>query len=253
MQIAHTLVGHGPIKVIALHGWLGSAVGWGMLPELIDADTYSYALFDYRGYGQRMAEPGKYTLAEIAEDTRTLADQLGWDRFALLGHSMGGPGILRVFADAPERVTALIGVSAVPASGVPFDEQSRALFEGAAHNDDNRYTIIDFTTGNRQSPTWIKQMVAFSVAHSTREAFGEYLSTWANADFADELPRPAVPVAVIVGERDPALGADTMRATWLQQLPGSTLDVMTNAGHYAMFETPVALMTSIEKTLSALR
>lgn len=59
---------------------------------------------------------------------------------------MGGPGILRVFAHTPDRVTALIGVSAVPASGVPFDEQSRALFEGAAHNDGN-HVIIDFTTG----------------------------------------------------------------------------------------------------------
>lgn len=250
MQIAHTLVGHGPIKVIALHGWLGSGSGWGMLPELIDVDTYSYALFDYRGYGRRMDERSAYTLAEIADDTRALADELGWDRFALLGHSMGGAGILRVFAETPERVTALIGVSAVPASGVPFDEQSRALFEGAARNDENRYAIIDFTTGNRQSPTWITQMVASSVASSTRDAFGGYLPAWADADFSDQLPRPTIPVSVIAGEYDPALGADTMRATWMQQLPGTTLEVMTNAGHYAMFETPVALITSIERTLS---
>lgn len=252
MQIAHTLVGHGPIKVIALPGWLDSASGWGMLEELIDLDTYSYALFDYRGYGRRMGEPGAYTLAEIADDTRALADQLGWDRFALLGHSMGGAGILRVFADSPERVTALIGISPVPASGVPFDEQSRALFEGAAHNFDNRYAIIDLTTGNRQSPTWIKQMVTSSVAHSTEEAFGSYLSAWADAEFSDDLPIPTIPVSVIAGEYDPALGADTMRATWMQQLPGTTLEVMTNAGHYPMFETPVALITSIEKTLATL-
>jgi pimeloyl-ACP methyl ester carboxylesterase len=60
-------------------------------------------------------------------------------------------------------------------------------------------------------------------------------------------------VKAIVGQYDPALGEATMRATWLQQLPGCELDVQANAGHYAMYETPVALITSIEKTLSASR
>ena len=34
-------------------------------------------------------------------------------------------------------------------------------------------------------------------------------------------------------------------------LPGSDLDVQANAGHYAMYEAPVGLITSIEKTLSS--
>jgi pimeloyl-ACP methyl ester carboxylesterase len=252
MTTAHTLVGSGPVQVIALHGWFGSATGWGMLPDLIDQDAYSYAFLDYRGYGARRDEPGTYSIEEIARDTTALADELGWDRFALIGHSMGGSAILRVFADAPDRVTALIGISPVPASGVPFDENSWNLFDGAAQSDANRYAIIDLTTGNRQSATWINQMVAFSVASSTREAFGAYLPSWAKYDFAGELPSPAIPVKAIVGEHDPALGADTMEATWLAQLPGCELDVQANAGHYAMYEAPVALVTSIEKTLSSL-
>jgi pimeloyl-ACP methyl ester carboxylesterase len=252
MTIPQTVVGSGPIKVIALHGWFGSAGGWGMLPDLIDQDAYSYAFLDYRGYGARRDEPGAYTIEEIAADTVQLADELGWDRFALVGHSMGGSAVLRVFANVPDRVTAVIGISPVPASGVPFDEQSWGLFDGAAQNDGNRYAIIDFTTGNRQSATWINQMVAFSVAASTRAAFGAYLASWAKYDFASELPAPSVPIKAIVGEHDPALGADTINATWLAQLPGCELDVQTNAGHYAMYEAPVALVTSIEKTLSTL-
>ena len=94
-------------------------------------------------------------------------------------------------------------------------------------------------------------MVAASVGSSTREAFGSYLSSWAKYDFSGELPAPTVPVKAIVGEHDPALGADTMNATWMAQLPGSDLDVQANAGHYAMYEAPVGLITSIEKTLSS--
>lgn len=252
MTIPQTVVGSGPTKVIALHGWFGSASGWGMLPELIDGDAYSYAFLDYRGYGARRDVPGAYTIEEVATDTVSLADQLGWDRFALVGHSMGGSAVLRVFANASDRVSAVIGISPVPASGVPFDDETWALFDGAAHNDANRFAIIDLTTGNRQSATWINQMVAHSVAASTREAFGAYLVSWAKYDFADQLPAPSVPVKAIVGEHDPALGPETMEATWLTQLPGCELDVQHNAGHYAMYETPVALVTSIEKTLATL-
>jgi pimeloyl-ACP methyl ester carboxylesterase len=252
MTIPQTVVGSGPVKVIALHGWFGSATGWGMLPDLIDQGAYSYAFLDYRGYGTRRDDPGAYTIEEIAGDAITLADQLGWDRFALVGHSMGGAAVLRVFADVPDRVSAVIGISPVPASGVPFDDEGWSLFDGAAHSDANRFAIIDLTTGNRQSATWINRMVAFSVAASTREAFGAYLRSWAKCDFVAELPSPTVPVKAVVGEHDPALGADTIRATWLAQLPGCELDVQSNAGHYTMYESPVALVTSLEKTLSSL-
>jgi pimeloyl-ACP methyl ester carboxylesterase len=40
-----------------------------------------------------------------------------------------------------------------------------------------------------------------------------------------------------------------MRQTWLTYFPGAGLEVLANAGHYPMFETPVALATSIERFL----
>jgi pimeloyl-ACP methyl ester carboxylesterase len=58
-------------------------------------------------------------------------------------------------------------------------------------------------------------------------------------------------VKVIVGANDPALNADVMKATYLTWYPNSELEVMANAGHYPMDETPVALATSIESFLRA--
>ncbi|MDQ3735301.1 MAG: alpha/beta hydrolase [Actinomycetota bacterium] len=252
MTMPPVLLGSGPVRVIALHGWFGSAAGWGMLPELIDEDRYSYAFLDYRGYGSRRDETGDFSVPEIAADTLAAADELGWDSFALVGHSMGGMAIQRVFCDAPERVTAMIGISPVPANGLPWDDDSWALFDGAAQTDGNRYAIIDFTTGNRQSATWVNKMVAFSVSQSTREAFGAYLPSWGKGDFLAEVPTAQIPVKAIVGEHDPALGADTMAATWMKHYPNSELDIQSNAGHYTMYEAPVALVTGIEKTLSSL-
>ncbi|WP_406103830.1 alpha/beta fold hydrolase [Micromonospora globbae] len=249
MTISHISVGHGPRRVLALHGWFGSARGWGWLPDLVDVERFTWAFLDYRGYGARAGVAGEYTLAEISRDALDLADSLGWDRFALVGHSMGGSAAQRVLADAPERVDRLVGISPVPAGGVPFDLQSWALFDGAAANPDNRRAIIDLTTGNRLSRRWLDEMVRFSLDHSTPEAFGAYLTAWARTDLTDEVKGSPVPALAVVGEHDPALGADMMRETWMRHYPNARLEVLANAGHYAMYETPVRLATVVEDFL----
>lgn len=251
MTIKHTLVGNGPRKVITVHGWFGGEDGWGLLPELIDTDAYTVAFFDVRGYGSRIDVEADYTLDEVADDVFALADELGWQDFALLGHSMGGAMVLRALSRHPERITAVVGVSPVPASGVPLDDDSQALFDGAARDLANRSAIIDFTTGNRQPKSWIESMVAYSAQHSRPEAVAAYLEAWTGADFVADLPEVSVPVHAVVGEHDPALGEATMRATWMEQLPGCELTVIPNAGHYAMFEAPVSLVAAIDETLSA--
>ncbi len=144
----------------------------------------------------------------------------------------------------------MIGIAPIHASAFPFDDEGWALFDGAAESDDNRFAIIDYTTGNRNSATWVRKMVDYSVEASTREAFGAYLVPWGKDDFEADIPRDnQPPVHVIVGAHDPALSADFVRSSWLQTYPDATVDELPNAGHYPMWETPVALLTSIEKAL----
>ena len=205
---------------------------------------------DLRGYGDRQQDGGEFTMAEAAADALVLADELGWDRFSLVGHSMGGKAIHQVLLQAPDRVRKLVGVNPVPATAVPMDEQSWALFSGAAAQAGNRAAIIDFTTGNRLTKTFIDHVVQHSLDHSSAAAFGAYLQSWAKGDFSSSLkPDRDTPVKLIVGETDPALSAEVMEQTWLVFFPEAELTVLANAGHYPMFETPVALATSIEEFL----
>jgi pimeloyl-ACP methyl ester carboxylesterase len=245
----HEVIGGGPHKVVGLHGWLTDRTGFAPLWPNLDIGAFTYAFPDVRGYGEAMGMAGEYTLDEIAGDVLGLADDLGWDSFSVVGHSMGGIAAQQVMLAAPERVRAIVGVSPVPAAGVPLDDDGWALFSGAAEEPANRRVIIDMTTGGRLTGRWLDDMVHVSVHRSDKAAFAAYLPQWARTDISERVRGSSVPVKVIVGEHDPALSADFMRATWLEWYPNAELEVMANAGHYAPHETPVALATSIEEFL----
>lgn len=248
--IPHRVVGTGPHTVFCLHGWFGCAEGWGGFPDLLDQERFTWVFTDNRGYGARQDAAGDYSLAEVSADVLALADQLGVETFSLVGHSMGGAEVLRILADAPDRVNRLVGITPVGATPTPFDDAGRALFEGAAESRDNRYGIVDFTTGNRLSPVWINQVVEATLVNSTPQAVAGALTAWGGADFLDEVKGNETPMLVLPGETDPALGLATVEQTWAPHFPHATLEVIGNSGHYPMFEAPVSLATSIERFLA---
>jgi pimeloyl-ACP methyl ester carboxylesterase len=243
-------IGSGDRHVLAVHGWFGSARGWGSLPDFLDRSTYTYAFMDLRGYGARQEVAGEFTMEEAAADAITLAGELGWDRFSVIGHSMGAKVAHQMLLQTPDRLDKLVGLNPVPPGAVPMDEQGWELFSGAAANAGNRAAIIDFTTGSKLTATFINHVVRHSLENSNQAAFAAYLHAWAKTDFSGKVqPDTSTPVKVIVGVNDPALSADVMEQTWLVCFPEAEMTILPDAGHYPMFESPVSLATSIEEFL----
>ena len=250
MPISVRTVGTGDHRVLALHGWFGSALGWGSFPEFLNDAAFTYAFIDMPGYGARAGESGSFTMAAAAADAVALADSLGWDTFSVIGHSMGGVAAQHVLLKAPGRVRRLVGITPVPASGVAFGDEAWRLFSSAALSPDSRAAIVDFATGARLSPTFVDGIVQHSLASSSALAFGQYLESWARADIVEQIKGNPVPVKVIAGEHDPSLSPDVLEHTWLEYYPNAELEVIRNAGHYPMYETPVILATIVEEFLS---
>ena len=245
----YELHGSGPRRVIALHGWFGDRTSYRPLMRWIDTGSFSYALMDQRGYGEARGAGGAFTVEEIAGDAIALADGLGWQNFAVIGHSMGGKAAQRIVADVPGRVTALVGISPVPASGAGMDDDVFAFFTRARDDADVRRAIIAQTTGGRLPGAWLDATVRYSLECSSREAFGRYLPSWSRGDFHQNLRDVGLPALFVVGEHDPELGADTMRSTVLRWFGNARLVSFANAGHYAMDETPLDLVATIEQFL----
>ncbi len=250
-MIGYHLYGDGPHKVLVLHGWFGDSSAFDLVRPFLDTDKFTYAFMDYRGYGQSAHLGGAHTMPEIAQDALDLADSLGWETFSLIGHSMGGMAIQWLAAQAPKRVQRLVGIAPVPASGFPMDEGTRALFDGAKDNPQNRQAILMHTTGNRLSPAFGRVMTERSLAQTTADAFGDYLIAWADTVFDERVNGLDIPFQVLVGEHDPAVTPELVRATILKWFPAGSMEVIPNAGHYPMVETPVALISLWEAFLAA--
>ncbi|WP_236789032.1 alpha/beta fold hydrolase [Amycolatopsis sp. GM8] len=242
----HRRIGNGEHNVFVLHGWFASADAWGNLIPHLDTERYTYIFPNYRGYGARKGESGEHTLAEAASDVLALAAELGVSRFSLVGHSMGASVMQWIYADAPDKVRALVGVAPVPANGMPFDDDTWQVFTSAAEDSANRRAIIDFSTGHRLPAAWLDGMVLFSEENSDKDAFAGYLEAWAHTDFHDRIAGAEVPIKVFVGEHDPALGEQTMLTTFAQWYPNLELEVLPDAGHYPADEVPVTLANAIE-------
>lgn len=241
-------VGSGPHPVLVLHGWFGDARSFEPIEPWLSCDTFSYVFMNYRGYGSMRETPGAYTIDEIAFDALALADKLGFHTFGLIGHSMGGMAIERIATLAPERVRALVAVAPVPCGGVSYDTATRRFLEDAAGQIENRRTIIDSSTGGRLPASWVEWKAAYSVSHSSPDAFAAYFRAWADTDFSDEITG-LHPVKVLVGEHDPTFNVELMAETWLRRYPLATIEVLRNAGHYPMNETPLALVSAVEAFL----
>ncbi|AKN72218.1 alpha/beta hydrolase [Streptomyces sp. PBH53] len=249
--LPHEVHGDGAHKVFAVHGWFADRSAYAaVLPDL-DRTSFSYALVDLRGYGEALDATGAYTTAEAAVDLVELADRLGWERFSVIGHSMGGAVAQRLLAVAPQRVRRIAGVSPVPASGMPLAGEQAALFTEAAHRAEHRRTIIDVTTGGRRPAAWLDRMVARSLERSDTKAFRAWLDSWAGEDFSADVAGSEVPALAVAGALDPALSPEVMRQTWMSWYPRARLAVLPGAGHYAMDETPLELIRTVEDFLRA--
>ncbi|WP_308296891.1 alpha/beta hydrolase [Streptomyces sp. ISL-44] len=151
--------------------------------------------------------------------------------------------------DAPSRIRSLIGISAVPASGFPLEGETWELFAGAAKSPANRRAILDNTSGGLHDDAWLDGMVGRSVGGSSATAFRTYLDSWARVDFHERVKGNPVPVLLLAGANDPALGPEAMRATWMQWYPNAQLEVLPDTGHYPPEESPEAVAEAVERYL----
>ena len=101
--------------MLALHGWLDNAASFVPLAPWLPGIELVAPDLPGHGRSAHLPQGADYSFAGAVNSVLDIADALGWERFALLGHSMGaGIGSL-VAAACPQRIERFVAIEALGA------------------------------------------------------------------------------------------------------------------------------------------
>ncbi len=194
--------------VILVHGWPDAARGWARLVRALVGAGYRALIPDLRGSGAtRFLDPAAVrdgSAVALAQDVVDLADGLGLDRFAVVGHDWGARAAYTAAALWPDRVTAIAALA--------LGYQPRG-----------RFVLPDFAQCQRFWYQWLMYVDAGAAA-LTNDPVGfarRQWDTWSPAGWYDE----AEFAATASSFRHPDWAAITLNAYRARFLAGEPTDV----------------------------
>jgi pimeloyl-ACP methyl ester carboxylesterase len=225
MKLSYDIDGDGP-PVVLLHGFVAdSYINWvrpGVIGRVTAAGFRAIAL-DQRGHGlsDKPHEPAAYANGAMLTDARTLLDQLGIERCAMVGYSMGAMNTLRLLASGEERIRAAV-LGGIGGSLLEAREGGTEILADAMEAEDKSTITNAFAKSFRDFADLTK---------ADRKALAA-IQRQPRAPI-EGIEAVEVPVLVVVGDNDPMIGdphalADKMPAASATVVGGSHLNVVNN-------------------------
>jgi pimeloyl-ACP methyl ester carboxylesterase len=111
LDIHYFVAGQGD-PLVVVHGGAGGADTWMKnIAEL--AEKYTVYAPDLPGFGESQPLDGNFYIPELTEFMDSFSDNLGLDRFHLVGHSLGGGVALNYALQFPHKIVKLVLISSL--------------------------------------------------------------------------------------------------------------------------------------------
>jgi 3-oxoadipate enol-lactonase len=243
--------------LVLMHGYTGDVTDWRFqIPEF--SATHRVLTFDHRGHGRSQAPADRraYGIDQMSHDAEALIAQVGFERYHLVGHSMGGAIAQEIALRSPDRLLSLT----LHDTGFHFDRNRN---EGLAKWNRARNKIAEeqgmAALAAMPSPFKTPPHLPAGRDAETRERMarmsvdgfigaGDGLNSWRGTK--DRLDQVAVPTLVIYGDLDVPM---LVKAGEIlsERIAGATRVIVREAAHCPQEELPdlfnAALRTHIEK------
>lgn len=93
-------------RIVFVHGLMAFAANWRKIANQFEAE-YQCLIYDQRGHGRSFKPETGYKPQDFAEDLNKMTNELGWEKFHLVGHSMGARVAMTFAHMFPEKVRTL--------------------------------------------------------------------------------------------------------------------------------------------------
>jgi pimeloyl-ACP methyl ester carboxylesterase len=261
-RVNFNIAGHGP-PVVLIHGVAGRAGQWDQVLRLL-ADSNTVIAPDLLGHGESAKPRGDYSLGAHASGIRDLLVGLDIERASIVGHSLGG-GIAMQFAyQFPERCERLVLVSSgglgadvhpllraatLPGSELVLPLLAHTRVLGVVSVIPRALGLI----GLRARPDLAEMGQAYrSLSNAeARSAFihtlrGVIDPTGQRINASDRLYLAStMPSLIVWGRRDRIIPIEHAGPAH-EGMPGSTLEVFEDAGHFPHLDDPVRFAQTLQ-------
>lgn len=222
----------GSPTIVHVHGFASS--GKYMMPTAIALSQYYNVVPDLPGFGRSIDPPHTLSIEELADSVTAMMDELGIEKAALLGNSLGTSIICGFAARHPERISAALLVS--PAGGkanTPFMRAVGQLARDALREPPALAQV--------SAPEYLR----FGVVETLR-LFAEMTRFPALAHMLEL----QVPTLAVLGTRDPLLPPPSRIREVSGQLQGDfEIAVIRGAAHAINFSHPEPLAALVSAFL----
>ena len=206
------------------------------------ASDFTVIGHNYRSVREKRS--GDFTIDDLADDTFDVMAGLNFERWTIVGSSMGGFVALNSVLRRPESIARLVLIGT---SATRTDEQTELVLQAIAQLQDcDRVPTEwaqwamqiclseDFRTRHPEVVTrWVEQITAMSAENIA----SEFRASANRHDLTSSLSRVNCPVLVIHGTEDPAFSVEETLA-WASCIAGAKVEILPGVGHFVTEEVP---------------
>jgi pimeloyl-ACP methyl ester carboxylesterase len=241
--------------LVLLHGLLDSSLGWDALAR---SSARPCIAVDLPGFGESDL-PARPSLRAYAEDVAAGLDELGIDRFVLVGHSLGG-GVAAALAEMlPRRTAALVLLAPAGFGRIPLAEAislpgvrnvGELLLPFALGNHFALNTVYRVLVGGGNAPEDVLARVIDrhgEVVPGAREATKAIVRAGlSRSGFRHRVADYRGPVTVVWGSRDRLVPPRHLSGV-ATAFPHVTAEVWPDMTHHPQLERPKELAALVER------
>jgi len=240
VRLEYFPAGHGPEKVVFVHGFQASARVWSLVQAVLPADRYASIAINNRGAGGSDAPPDEsdYGVEVFAADAFELVSQLGWSNFTLVGHSLGGATVAQFAVDHPGLVKGLVLLDPADPDGPSQRLQGPALEEMIDRRMEARRQTLErggagdgIDASGAGAPAELMRALAADMRAAPEARLRGSLRSMFGLRLGARVKAVPMPVLLAAGDRDELIPIGAMLATWAKYPRGTGLHVWHGIGH----------------------